>query len=268
MTEDADSTYKGEDKALVDVQDKALDVKVGSFEGPLELLLHLIKKNEINIYDIPIALITRQYIDTLDLMKSLNLSIAGEFLVMAATLIHIKSKMLLPAPELDEEKEEEDPRQELVRRLLEYQKFKEAAGRLEERESLWRDIFRRDPSPPELPPEEVPLVDLDLYHLLDALKNVLARLPDKEVFQITVDELSVKDRMQFVLDRLERSESVLFDQLFEGVATRHAVVVTFLALLEVIRLGLVCVLQSEVCGPLRLLKTNNLSAEVEPDGRS
>lgn len=239
----------------------AYEVKVGTFEGPLELLLHLIKKNEINIYDIPIALITQQYIETLDLMKSLNLSIAGEFLVMAATLIHIKSRTLLPPTETEDGAEEEDPRQELVARLLEYQKFKDAAERLEERESLWRDIFRKEPSPSELLPEEVPLTDLSLYNLLDALKNVLARIPDKKVLQVTIDELTVKDRMQFLMERLEPIESILFDDLFEGIRTRHAVVVTFLALLEVIRLGLIRVAQGDVCGPLRLFKTKNLSGE-------
>lgn len=241
----------------------AYEVKVGTFEGPLELLLHLIKKNEINIYDIPIALITQQYIETLDLMKSLNLSIAGEFLVMAATLIHIKSKTLLPPAETEDGAEEEDPRRELVARLLEYQKFKDAAERLEERESLWRDIFRKEPSPSELLPEEVPLTDLSLYNLLDALKNVLARIPDKKVLQVTIDELTVKDRMQFLMERMTPIESILFDDLFEGMRTRHSVVVTFLALLEVIRLGLIRVVQGDACGPLRLFKTKNLSGEVE-----
>ncbi len=244
--------------------DSPYEVKLGNFEGPLELLLHLIKKNEINIYDIPIALITQQYIETLDLMKSLNLSIAGEFLVMAATLIHIKSKTLLPPSDVEEGIEESDPRQELVWRLLEYQKFKDASERLEERESLWREIFRKEPSPsPELLPEEVPLVDLDLYDLLDALKNVLAKIPDKKVLQVTIDELTVKDRMQFLMERMGTIESILFDDLFEGIRTRHSVVVTFLALLEIIRLGLVRVVQGDVCGPLRLFKTKNLSGEVE-----
>ncbi len=249
--------------------DSPYEVKLENFEGPLELLLHLIKKNEINIYDIPIALITQQYIETLDLMKSLNLSIAGEFLVMAATLIHIKSKTLLPPSEMEEGLEETDPRHELVWRLLEYQKFKEAADRLEERESLWREIFRREPSPsPELLPEEIPLVDVTLYDLLDALNSVLSRLPDKKLLQVTADALSVKDRMQFLIERMGNTESLLFEELFEGVSTRYAVVVTFLALLEMIRLGLIQALQGENCGPLRLLKTKNLSAEGEPNGKS
>lgn len=249
--------------------DSSYEVKLGNFEGPLELLLHLIKKNEINIYDIPIALITQQYIETLDLMKSLNLAIAGEFLVMAATLIHIKSKTLLPPSETDEGVEETDPRQELVWRLLEYQKFKEASERLEERESLWREIFRREPSPsPELLPEEVPLVDVTLYDLLDALKNVLSRLPDKKLLQVTAEELSVKDRMQFLIERMENTETLLFEALFETAKNRYTVVVTFLALLEVIRLGLIRVLQGDVCGPLRLIKTKNLSPEGDPNGRA
>lgn len=125
--------------------DSGLGVKVGAFEGSLELLLHLIKENQINIYDIPIALITQQYLDTLERMTSLKLSIAGDFLVMAATLIHIKSKMLLPVHEAEtDEESEEDPRQELVARLLEYKKFKEAAGELSSCESIWRQVSSRE----------------------------------------------------------------------------------------------------------------------------
>src|SRR5262245_5970519 len=126
----------------------AYQVKLPVFEGPLDLLLHLIKEHRVDIYDIPIALITRQYLEYLDLMKELNLSIAGEFLVMAATLVQIKSRMLLPREEQPESTEpEEDPREELVRRLVEYQRFKDAAVELEEREAVWRDVFRREPTP-------------------------------------------------------------------------------------------------------------------------
>ncbi len=240
------------------------EIKVGDFEGPLDLLLHLIRKNEINIYDIPIALITRQYIETLDLMQSLNLAIAGDFLVMAATLIHIKSKMLLPPGDEADEIEEGDPRRALVWQLLEYQKFKEAACSLEKREAYWRDIYGKDPSPLTSDVEEIPLVDLSLYDLLDAFKRVLARVPDQRVFQITTDELSVKDRMQLLMDKLEQVESLLFDQLFEEVKTREAIVVAFLALLELIRLGLVHIIQGEWCGPLRLFK--NVVGEGKVDG--
>ncbi|MFQ5598145.1 MAG: segregation and condensation protein A [Nitrospiria bacterium] len=232
------------------------EVKLKEFEGPLELLLHLIKKNEINIYDIPIALVTEQYLDTLNLMESLNLGLAGEFLVMAATLIHIKSKMLLPTPMVDDE--ENDPRSALVSRLLEYQQFKEAAEDLEERERLWRDIYGRGPvSSPELLPEEVSIADLGLYDLLDALNDLLKRRPDPTVLQMTTEVLTVKEKMQHIVNRIEPVESLLFEELFSDIHTRHAIVVTFLALLEVIRLGLIRVMQAQICGPLRLSKTEN-----------
>ncbi|MFQ5587710.1 MAG: segregation and condensation protein A [Nitrospiria bacterium] len=233
------------------------EVKLGTFEGPLELLLHLIKKNEINIYDIPIALITEQYLQTVDLMQSLNLSVAGEFLVMAATLIHIKSKMLLPVPEAGEEIEE-DPRADLVTRLLEYQRFKEVSEQLEARESLWRDIFPRgETAAPELLPEEIPIADLNLYDLMAALNDLLARRPDPLVLQVTTETLTVKEKMQLILNEMEAVESLLFESLFPASFTRHAVIVTFLALLEVVRLGLIRVVQPDVFGPLRLIKTGN-----------
>ncbi len=231
------------------------DVNVGEFEGPLELLLHLIKKNEINIYDIPIALITNQYLETIDLMKSLNLAVAGEFLVMAATLIHIKSKMLLPVSETEEE---EDPRDDLVTRLLEYQQFKAASEQLEERESLWRDIYSRGITPsPELSPEEIPISDLNIYDLIGALNNLLSRRPDPTVLQVSAETLTVKEKMQMILDKMDPVQSILFEALFSGILNRHAIIVTFLALLEVIRLGLIRVIQGDLCGPLRLIKTEN-----------
>ncbi len=233
------------------------EIKLEEFEGPLELLLHLIKKNEINVYDIPIALITEQYLHTLGLMQSLNLAIAGEFLVMAATLILIKSKLLLPVPDLDDE--EDDPRSDLVSRLLEYQQFKDAAEALEERETLWRNIYGRGPVPgPELEPEEIPIADLGLYDLLDALNRLLERRPDPIVMQMTTEVLTVKEKMQLILEQIDPVDSLLFEELFAEIYTRHAIVVTFLALLEVIRLGLIRVMQGESCGPLRLIKTENI----------
>lgn len=234
------------------------EIKLEEFEGPLELLLHFIKKNEINIYDIPIALITEQYLEALNLMQSLNLAVAGEFLVMAATLIHIKSKMLLPSPSLDEE-EEEDPRSDLVSRLLEYQQYKEAAEQFQDREALWRDIYGRGPvSTPELSPDEIPIADLGLYDLLDALNHLLERRPNPTVMEMTIEMLTVKEKMQLILEQIDPVETILFEELFTEVYTRHAIVVTFLALLEVIRLGLIRVMQGEICGPLRLIKTENI----------
>lgn len=237
-----------------------LGVRVPHFEGPLELLLHLIKENKINIYDIPIAQITQQYLEALDWMKSLNLSIAGDFLVMAATLIHMKSKMLLPVHETEEGEDEEgeDPRQELVNRLLEYKKFKAAAGELESLEWHWRQVFFREPSETMLTEDEIFLGDITPYDLFNAMQKIIAKLPSKEGLTFEQDELSVRDQIRFILSKFEDSKTLLFDQLFEGHRTRFALVVTFLALLEVVRIGLIKLVQTEVCGPLRLIGTDNL----------
>jgi segregation and condensation protein A len=247
---------------MMDETQSAYAVKLPVFEGPLDLLLHLIKKSEINIYDIPISNITQQYLEYLSLMKSLNLAVAGEFLVMAATLIHIKSKMLLPPDETQEDEEEEDPRAELVRRLIEYQRFKEAAQNLEQRELEWREVFSRPPEPATNGNEEaIGLSDLSLFDLLDALKDVLARVPEKRSIEIIVDELSVQDRMTLILDSLEQDESIAFADLFSKDETRMAVIVTFLALLELIRLKLVRIVQAELFGAIRIWKKKNMSPQ-------
>jgi len=240
-----------------------LGVSVPHFEGPLELLLHLIKENKINIYDIPIAQITQQYLDALDWMKSVNLSIAGDFLVMAATLILMKSKMLLPVHETAEGEEEEeedaiDPRQELVARLIAYKKFKAAAEEFESLESHWRQVFFRAPSAITASTDEIFLGDLTPFDLFDAMQKIIAQFPDKPGLTFEQDELSVRDKMRFILTRIEHSKSILFDQLFEGHKTRFSLVVTFLALLEVVRIGLIKLVQTELCGPLRLIGTDNL----------
>jgi segregation and condensation protein A len=231
-------------------------VKLEVFEGPLDLLLHLIKENEIDIYDIPIALITQQYLEYLDLMKELNIELAGEFLVMAATLIHIKSKMLLPPSEDETEVEEEieDPRAELVQRLLEYKRFKEAAEELALRETEWRDVFPRQPVKPEsLIGEEEPILsDISLFDLLSALRRVLERVPEKAFYEVTREELSLKEKISMLLERLESKEGLTFDELFSQDTTKAEVIVTFLALLEVIRLRLVRIFQSEDFGVIRM----------------
>jgi len=218
-------------------------VQLPVFEGPLDLLLHLIKKSEINIYDIPIAQITQQYLEYLDLMKSLNLNIAGEFLVMAATLIHIKSKMLLPPDDQEDEAQEEDPRADLVHRLLEYQRFKEAAEGLAHREEVWREVFHRQIDPADQVEQDVVLTEVSLFDLMEALQSVLARVPKNKVLEIVPDELSVRQRMSLLMERVEKAGSLSFEALFEEERTRAAVIVTFLALLELIRLQLVVVQQ-------------------------
>jgi segregation and condensation protein A len=228
------------------------NVQLEIFEGPLDLLLHLIKKNEVSITDIPIATITEQYLATLDLMHSFNLDVAGEFLVMAATLIHIKSRMLLPAGE-DEPDEEEgvDPREELVRRLLEYQRYKDAAAVLEQREILTRDVFARSATPTE---EAGPrgFRELSVFDLLGALKGILDRLPEDTVHEVTLDKITVREKMTLLLDILRVNGSIYFESLFAEVRSRLEVVVTFLAMLELVKVRAIRIFQAELTAPIMI----------------
>ena len=225
-------------------------VQLDIFEGPLDLLLHLIKKNEVSITDIPIAIITEQYLATLELMQTLNLDVAGEFLVMAATLIHIKSRMLLPAGD-DEPDEDEgaDPRDELVRRLLEYQRFKEAADQLEQREILTRDVFARGATPSEEAPSPG-FRELSVFELLTALRRVLDKLPKDNVHEVTLEKITVREKMTLLLDRLRAEGTVLFESLFSEVKSRMEVVVTFLAMLELVKGRAIRIFQEAAGGPI------------------
>ncbi len=232
-----------------------LHFKLPVFEGPLDLLLHLIKENKIDIYDIPIAHITKQYVDYLELMKDLNLEIAGEFLVMAATLVHIKSKLLLPPAEEQSEDPEEDPRAELVQRLLEYQAFKETSSAFREKENIWRNIFRKPPQYDEhfdTDPEPL-LFEVSLFDLLSSFKNILSQTSD-EVIEITRERLTVADKINFIIEKLESDEDTKFEDLFREDYTKIALIVTFLALLEIIRLGIIKAYQEKTFGPIWLKK--------------
>ena len=235
-------------------------VRIEKFEGPLDLLLHLIKKNEINIYDIPIALIAQQYLEYIEAMKDLNLNVAGDFLVMAATLLQIKSKMLLPTDEaaLDEE-DGPDPRDELVRRLLEYKTYKEAATRLDEQEKVWREIFNREQAPAvPVETDETLLENVSLFDLVDALQGILDRNPGKKLIEIMPDNLTVRERMNVILELLEGKDSVSFVDLFEQASHRLVVIVTFLAMLELIRLRVARVFQAEAFGPILVSRAFSL----------
>jgi segregation and condensation protein A len=249
---------------------EAFAVKLDQFEGPLDLLLHLIKKNEVNIHDIPIATITAQYLDAIGLMEELNLDVAGEFLVMAATLIHIKSKMLLPRPEtaagVDEE--QEDPRDALVRRLLEHQKFKAAAGLLHEREE-WRAAQwqRPDGRVAAIAGEGLePEIEVDLFTLLSAFQAVLARARQRPRIVLPSEQISVEARIEQVLARLSETEACGFDDLFADVNDRAGLIVTFLALLEMIRLKLIRVFQTGSFGPIRVYKRARPADAPHPIG--
>ena len=225
-------------------------VQLEIFEGPLDLLLHLIKKNEVSITDIPIAAITEQYLALLELMQSLNLDVAGEFLVMAATLIHIKSRELLPGG--DEEPDEDegvDPRAELVRRLLEYQRYKDAAAELEQREILTRDVFVRAPAPAEeAGPRE--FREISVFELLGALKRVIDRLPKDIVHEVTLERITVREKMTMLLDKLRVENRVIFESLFAEVKSRLEIVVTFLAMLELVKVRAIRILQEEAEGEI------------------
>ena len=248
----------------------AFKVVLPSFEGPLDLLLHLIKRSEVSIYDIPIALITRQYLDTINLMQELDLDVAGEFLVMAATLIHIKSKMLLPRPETaaNAAGEVEDPRDVLVRRLLEHQRFKEAAGLLHEREQLRAAQWQR-------PDERVasiagddyePELEVDLFSLLSAFQAVVQRSKARPTVVLPLEEMPVETRIEQLLDRLSETEACGFEELFVDVQDKSGLIVTFLALLEMIRLKLVRVFQSGSFGPIRVYKRARPADAPHPIG--
>jgi segregation and condensation protein A len=229
------------------------NVKLEQFEGPLDLLLFLIKKNELDICDIPIALITKQYLEYLNLMKELNLEVAGEFLVMASTLIQIKSSLLLPGtPEDADSEESEDPRTELIRRLQEYSRYKEAALQLSERRQLGRDFFARTFSTPEMqPPEETddPL-ELDLYDLIEAFRRIVIRAPKKSFHEVSAESISIAERINEILSILQDRDTLAFDDLFEDASDSDYVVATFLALLELCKIKMIKIRQNSQFGSI------------------
>jgi segregation and condensation protein A len=237
---------------------ESINIKLQAFEGPLDLLVHLIKKNQMNVYDIQISVVTKQYLDYLNLMQELNLDVASEFLVMAATLIHIKSKMLLPRPEtaVGDPADEEDPRDALVRKLLEHQKFKAAAEMLHEKETLRGAQFGR----PDSRIEEIagddyePEIEVDLFSLLSAFKQVLERARERPPVLLPPEEVSIESRIDELLGRLSETDALGFEDLFDGDATRGDMIVTFLAMLEMIRLKLIRVFQQGGVGAIRVYK--------------
>jgi segregation and condensation protein A len=237
---------------------EAYPIRLENFEGPLDLLIHLIRKNQVNVYDIPITLITAQYLEYIELMQELNLDVAGEFLVMAATLIHIKSRMLLPRPpaESEVEGEAEDPREALVRRLLEHQRFKAAAELLHERET-WRSAQwqRSDAAVAAVAGEQVePELEVDLFSLLAAFRGVLERAKYRPRVLLPPEQVSIESRIEALLTRLSETEACGFEDLFGDVSGRGDLIVTFLALLEMIRLKLIRIFQSGPFGPIRVYK--------------
>ena len=211
-------------------------VKLAVFEGPLDLLLHLIKKEEVDIYDIPVARITDEYLQYLNLLETMNLDVAGEYLVMAATLTHIKSRMLLPPSEDDTEEPDEDPRTDLVQQLVEYQRYREAAMALGERAVLTRDVFRRDPAAAETDQGEgIRLRDVSVTDLLEAFREVMERALRESFHEIVTEEISVDECVELIVRRMEMDGPLRFRDLFAGAPSRRRMVATFLALLELVK---------------------------------
>lgn len=233
-------------------------LKLEMFEGPLDLLLYLIKKNEIDICDIPIAQVTEQYLEYIEMMHLLNLDIVGEFLVMAATLIQIKSKMLLPPDPAEEQPPEEDPRDELVRRLLEYKKFKEIADDLKEKESLRQDLFPRSVDTQKMSElkEEAKEVyyEVSLFDLINALTHTLRRLPEEKNYEISQDEYTVDQKIHMILHRLMDRERIVLSELLADSKSKMEVIVTFISVLELIRLKEILVIQQHLFEEIEIIR--------------
>jgi segregation and condensation protein A len=240
-------------------------ISLPEFEGPLDLLLHLVKRHELNIFDIPISFITKKYLEYLELMRSLNLDVAGEYLLMAATLAYIKSREILPRQEAEleqGEEEGEDPREELVRRLLIYQKYRDAGEVLGRRPLLGRQVFGRGARVGLAAGEELPLVEVSTFALVESLAEVLKRTEVKGMHDVMVDRISITDRINSIVDQLKESETVRFLDCFQrtgGTAQlRHDLVVTFLAILEMTRLQMIRLLQHTDNGEIYLTRTADL----------
>lgn len=233
----------------------AYQIKLPIFEGPLDLLLHLIKEHEINIYDIPISFIAQQYFEYIELLKTLNLEVAGEFLIMASTLIHIKSKMLLPKSEItsDDVEEDEDPRDELVQKLLEYKKYKEGAILLREKEIHQNNIFTRKIENGFSDGEEL-LIDVNIFDLLSAFRKIVKNIASDSIFEISIDEISVTEKINLIMEILNTYPHITFDSLFSDITNKMELIATFLALLELIRLKLVKIQQVKRFDTIRIFK--------------
>jgi segregation and condensation protein A len=251
------------------------EVRLATFEGPLDLLLHLIQQHELDIMDIPIGFVTEKYVEYILLMQELNIDIASEYLVMAATLAHMKSKLMLPTPPSDQEDEEgeaEDPRAELVRRLLEYQKYKLAAATIADRSILGRDVFVRGAPGPAVEGTP-PLAPVSMFKLLESFQSVLDRAKKTLDHEIEFERISITDRINQLSDVLRRKRRMAFEELFEGDTTRPELIVTFLALLEMTRLRMTRLFQQAPLDPIFVelsvpddeTEPENVSARVEPD---
>lgn len=242
-------------------------VHLSQFEGPLDLLLHLIRRDKINIYDIPISHITREYLSYIEIMKELSLEVAGEFFVMAATLMRIKAQMLLPRR--PEEEEDEDPREELVRNLLEYRKFKEAASLFAEKENDRRKVFTRPAAKPQGDKRETSLMEVSIFDLVDAFKKVMDDLKKQISYRIEKESHNVEEKIDLIRDKVSTFSEILFTELFSDKTDRIEIIVTFLAILEMVKLGELSARQMTSGGDVWLYRPGGAPKEVlkeSPDG--
>ncbi len=231
-------------------------IKLDLFEGPLDLLLYLVKKDHLNIYDIPIAQVTEQYLRYLELMRLLDLNIAGEFLVMAAALMEIKSKMLLPAEELTEDTHPEDPRAELVKRLLEYENFKKVAEELKKREAEQSQVFTRpkqEPLPENIGKQEV-YFEASLFDLISAFSKAMEEVPREVFYEVIKDEFTVEEKVHEILHLLLVRPSVYISELFSRAKNKIEIVVNFLAILELIRMKEIVAMQKGLFQEIEILR--------------
>jgi segregation and condensation protein A len=219
--------------------DDAYSIKIDIFEGPMDLLVYLVRKNDVDIYNIPVAMITEQYLAYLDLMELMNIDYAGDFLYMAATLAHIKSKMLLPSQDNDDD--EEDPRMEIARPLLEYLRLKSAADYLTDRDILGRDTFAGNPPPEENDgsSDDEQMISIGLFELVEAFRHISEKEYKSHSVDFSTKRMSVKDRIIEILAVLEKKPSIQFHELLENNMEKHTLVLTFLAILEMAKLNLI-----------------------------
>lgn len=262
---DEDRSINGEESHLARYR-----IELESFQGPLDLLLHLIRKNELDIYDIPISEIANQYLAYLDIMRDLDLEVASEFLVMASTLMYIKSRMLLPVDEEEDETEGDDPREELIKRLIEYQKYKKAAEELAGMPALHHDIFIR----PEIAvdksasPEET-FVEATIFQLMDAFQGVIAEADRRTPVEITRETYTLENGIDLIESNFAQRSSISFGGLFSGLESRRKIITVFLGLLELIRRGRIIAVQADFGDPISLvlngepLDSSNSGNDVE-----
>lgn len=268
LTVESPAARNRDGEPLVRAARPGVTFKLPRFEGPLDLLLHLIKRDEVDIHDIPIAHITKQYLQYIEIMQLLDLDVAGEFLVMAATLMRIKAKMLLPLPSTTDDEDEGDPREELVQRLIEYRLYKEAALGMQVREGLRRSLHERGQVPTEDDAGPLPLAPANLFDLLEALQRVMARKPERQIYSVETEGYDIEDKMSLIARTVAELGELRFSDIMREARARMEIIVSFMALLELIKMAKVICVQdanfSDILILPRLPERSDEHATAEP----